>query len=1218
MTQASKRHVRTVTLAGLTGIALLCGTGLQAQATEAPKNSVPESNNSVTVPADKISGNLATAKGPVSVFVQFSGQGAFAATQPQTVKEKSSAPVNAAPTVKKIRTGIEQTAQSVTSQASAKKLYTTTNTLPGVAINGDAAAIRDLAKRTDVVKITPIVPKSIPDNKSTDIDTRALNTWAQTGQTGKGIKIAVVDSGLDYTHTDFGGPGTAEAYKTAGASATLVPGTYDPNKFLGGYDLAGDDYDANPDNPTYQPIPHPDANPLDCVTGGHGTHVAGTAAGYGVNEDGSTFTAGQNGSPKYSDLTAAQVNGLRIGPGSAPEAGLYSFRVFGCVGSTNLVIDALDKVLDPNGDGNFSDRADIVNMSLGSDYTPTDDPENDVINELTKTGVLSVVASGNAGDFYDIGGSPGNAKTSLTVANSIGSQAALDRIDVLAPAVDKAAGQYSSNFDYSAPSVTPAQLTGTVVMGPSGANADGCAAFSAEDAAKVKGKWVWLSWDDNDATRKCGSAVRYNNAQAAGATGVVFDSTRDVFAAGIAGNAGIPGVQFTKTYSDKYRAAAAAGTLQLQLKSAYRGTAGGDTNALDTLNPGSSRGVHGSNGVVKPDVAAPGTSIGSAGVGTGNGANVKSGTSMSTPHVAGIAALVMAQTKLSALQVKSIVMNTATHDLFKGQFAFGPNRVGSGRVDALNATTTNALAYATDDPELTSVNFGVLELADKPLSITKSVTVKSFGGAARNYAIKYLPATTIPGVEYVVSPSVNVPSGRSATFTVTLKIADPKALRKTLDPTMDATQLDTARQFIAEASGRVELSSVGAPSLRVPVYAAPKPTSAMTAGSALNFGTGTKTPVSLTGRVLEQGNVDANGYNGLVAPFELQTQSPRIDKLDETAAPDAKENLAMRAMDLQNVGVSSTIPALKELGGDVKDGEIAFGISTWGNWAALTKFMPVYVDIDTNNDGVDDFQLRTGTASGLDLPLVIISQYQADGSAKVIGNLPLNGVDGSLDSNTMDSNVMKLSVPASILGIDGSKPAPFTYTVTTYSIYKEKDGNLVPVDQTAPVKYDPVNPALWFEDGSASTLFFDRTNAGINAYRAPGNTTAKALFLHFHNATGDLSATGNGGKKAEIVPIKASNPAAASVYLAPSTVFQSTLTVAIGQKFAANSAIKVTAENGATLATGKSDSRGNVIILVKLPKSLGAGSHTLTLTDATGKTASAKLTVKAWPSWPKR
>lgn len=954
MTMTPKRLVRTTVLTGLTGVALVCSTGLPAFAVDSPTTPNNNSNSSVSAPADKIKGDLANANGPVSVYVQLNGEGAFSATQPQAVKENQSAPVDAKASVQKIRNDIEATAQSVTNDASAKKLYTTTNALPGVAIAGDAAAIRDLAKRSDVAKITPIVAKSIPENKSTDIDTRALNTWSKTGQTGKGVKIAVIDTGLDYTHTDFGGPGTPEAYAKAKASSDIVQGTFDPKKFIGGYDLAGDSYNADSTMPSYNPIPTPDNNPLDCAAAGHGTHVAGTAAGYGVREDGATFTAGQNGDSKYSDLTEAQVNGMRIGPGSAPDAQLLSFRVFGCEGSTDLVIEALDRALDPNQDGKFDDRADIVNMSLGSNYSPVDDPENDVINAMTKNGVLSVVASGNAGDSYDIGGSPGNAKTSLTVANSVGSAIALDRIDVLAPTAGTASGQYSG-FDPN--KFTAAQLTGTVVMGPNGTNSDGCAVFAAEDAAKVKGNWVWLTWDDNDATRKCGSAARFNNAEKAGATGVVLNSTLDVFAAGIAGNQTIPGVQLTKTYTDQLLPAAQAGTLKLQLKGEYRGTANGVTNKLDTINPSSSRGVHGSSGIVKPDVAAPGTSIGSAGVASGSGANVKSGTSMSTPHVAGIAALVVGSTKLPALQVKSIVMNTANHDVYRDKNVYGPNRVGSGRVDALDATTTDAYAFATDDPELTSLSFGVLEVGDKPVTIKKTVTVKSFGKAGHNYAVKYLPATTVPGVEYQVSPQVKVGPGGSAKIDVTLKITDPTALRKSIDPTLDATQLGTPRQFIAEASGRLELSSAGIPSLRVPIYAAPKPTSAMSAGKSLNFPNdkASSVKVPLTGRALAQGGLGSDGYNSLLAPFELQTASPRIDKLDETASPNAKENQGVRSMDLQNVGVSSTIPALAAAGGDVKQGDIGFGISTWGNWAALSTSTRTYVYIDTNNDGKDDY-----------------------------------------------------------------------------------------------------------------------------------------------------------------------------------------------------------------------------------------------------------------------
>ena len=85
------------------------------------------------------------------------------------------------------------------------------------------------------------------------------------------------------------------------------------------------------------------------------------------------------------------------------------------------VLDALDRSLDPNMDGDFSDKADIINMSLGSDFGPADDPQNDLIDALSRQGILSVIAAGNAGDAHEISGSPGSARSALTVANSQGS-----------------------------------------------------------------------------------------------------------------------------------------------------------------------------------------------------------------------------------------------------------------------------------------------------------------------------------------------------------------------------------------------------------------------------------------------------------------------------------------------------------------------------------------------------------------------------------------------------------------------------------------------------------------------------------------------------------------------------------------------------------------------------------------------------------------------------
>ncbi len=68
----------------------------------------------------------------------------------------------------------------------------------------------------------------------------------------------------------------------------IEPGTFPTVKVAGGYDFVGNDYDASSDDPALN-TPEPDPDPLDC--NGHGSHVAGTAAGHGVLTDGSTFPA---------------------------------------------------------------------------------------------------------------------------------------------------------------------------------------------------------------------------------------------------------------------------------------------------------------------------------------------------------------------------------------------------------------------------------------------------------------------------------------------------------------------------------------------------------------------------------------------------------------------------------------------------------------------------------------------------------------------------------------------------------------------------------------------------------------------------------------------------------------------------------------------------------------------------------------------------------------
>ena len=250
-----------------------------------------------------------------------------------------------------------------------------------------------------------------------------LDTWQNTKVTGEGVRVGIIDTGIDYTHADFGGPGTVAAWDAAHADSA---GPFTPTaKVVGGFDFVGDDYNADPAAADYQPVAHPDPNPLDC--NGHGTHVSGTAAGYGVNADGSTFTG------DYAGLTGDDLYDMKIGPGMAPKASLYALKVFGCTGSTDLVIPALDWALDPDGNGDFSDHLDIVNLSLGSDYVPVDDPDNKFIDELSKNGVLPVISAGNNGDLTDTGGSPGNAVRSLAVASSVDAYQLRDGLKINTP-----------------------------------------------------------------------------------------------------------------------------------------------------------------------------------------------------------------------------------------------------------------------------------------------------------------------------------------------------------------------------------------------------------------------------------------------------------------------------------------------------------------------------------------------------------------------------------------------------------------------------------------------------------------------------------------------------------------------------------------------------------------------------------------------------------------
>ena len=209
------------------------------------------------------------------------------------------------------------------------------------------------------------------------------------------MKIAIIDTGIDYIHTDFGGSGAQADYDRNDTTVNgESPALFPTAKVVAGYDFAGDDY--NGDN-----TPQPDPDPMDCD--GHGSHVAGIAAGVGVKADGSTYTGAYNASIYTPGF-------FRIGPGVAPQASLVALRVFGCDGSTELVSQAIEWAVDPNGDGDFSDRVDVINMSLGSDFGYEADPTSVAADNAALAGMIVVASAGNDGDSYYITGSPAIAR----------------------------------------------------------------------------------------------------------------------------------------------------------------------------------------------------------------------------------------------------------------------------------------------------------------------------------------------------------------------------------------------------------------------------------------------------------------------------------------------------------------------------------------------------------------------------------------------------------------------------------------------------------------------------------------------------------------------------------------------------------------------------------------------------------------------------------------
>jgi minor extracellular serine protease Vpr len=549
----------------------------------------------------------------------------------------------------------------------------------GFSVSATTAELGQLSRLPGVVAIYPVMVVSAPQTTSSAYDPELYTALSMTGAdvaqselgyTGKGIKVAVMDTGIDYDHPAFGGDGVARS------NSPVFP----TKRVIKGWDFVGDAYNADDTDS----IPVPDRYPDDC--NGHGTHVAGII---GANDP---------------------TNDLK---GVAPDVKFGAYRVFGCEGSTTdaIMLAAMERA--------FKDGMDVLNMSIGSAFEWPNSPTAVASSRLVKKGMVVVASIGNSGTegLYSAG-APGLGEKVIGVAS-------YDNINIYLPyfTVNDAPIGYLT-MTYSAE--PPLSGSAEIVDAGRGCNSD------MPFAVVLTGKAALI------ARGTCSFAEKAINAINAGATAVVIYNN---IAGVVAGNLGAPiGSEVPVvgiSYADGSFILSQAFPVQMvwtDQQASFPSPTGGYISSFSSygLSP---------DLALKPDIGAPGGNIYSTFPLEQGGYALLSGTSMSSPHVAGAAALLLqAKPKTKAEDVRSILQNSAVPALWSVHPSYGildsVHLQGAGmlRIDnAIQATTTI-------EPGKLSLG----ESQDGP--VTKKITIKSDSKKPVTYDLSFENALSTGGV----------------------------------------------------------------------------------------------------------------------------------------------------------------------------------------------------------------------------------------------------------------------------------------------------------------------------------------------------------------------------------------------------------------------------------------------------------------------------------------
>ncbi|SNC73326.1 Putative cell wall-binding protein [Kytococcus aerolatus] len=627
-----------------------------------------------------------------------------------------------------------------------------TNALSGVAVDLTADQAKRLASSPRVLSVVKERIDQLDTHLSPDFLglTGPDGVWnAGTGYQGEGMVVGVIDSGISWHNPSFspeGMPAAPADWEGACAPATNdFPAEACNNKIVGARHFV-DGFGAD------RIAEHESLSPLD--VGGHGSHTASTAAG---NRDVPAIAQ---------DRELGQVSGV------APKAHVAAYKVCwdekdgdgGCANTDSVA--AIDQAV--------ADGVDVLNYSISGTRENYLDPVEIAFMNASANGIFVAASSGNSGPAESTTAHPSPWLTTVAASTHAISEQTL----VTGDGRRYIGASVTEDLPDGAPMILADQA---VAAGRTVEEALLCLPGSL-DAAKVAGKIVVCDRGENARTEKSDTVAE------AGGVGMVLVNTSessldsDLHV--------IPTVHLSHTHRDAVRAYVegagpeATGTILDSNE--------GTTTEVPEIAGFSSRGpsLAGSGDVLKPDISAPGVGVLAASASPERGADVfeyMSGTSMSSPHIAGLAALVkQANPSWTPMAVKSALMTSARDHASAASndpFATGAGFVEPRRMlnpglvyDANQSDWFDFLAgqgatYSDGSPvsenpiDASDLNQASIAIGELLGDQTVTRTITNVSGRATTWEASF---SGLEGVEATVSPStVDLGPGESAEVEVT-------------------------------------------------------------------------------------------------------------------------------------------------------------------------------------------------------------------------------------------------------------------------------------------------------------------------------------------------------------------------------------------------------------------------------------------------------------------